>query len=56
MSTSTRKSLSVRSKAGLLVAAAAVAIIAGGLAFMESGIYDVSAASGHNPLVAWVLH
>ena len=35
---------------------AAVAIIAGGLAFMESGIYDVSAASGHNPLVAWVLH
>jgi len=56
VSVSTKKSLSGRSKAALLVTGAAVAIIAGGLAFMESGIYDVSAASGHNPLVAWVLH
>jgi mono/diheme cytochrome c family protein len=56
MNISTRKSLSGRGKAGLLLAGAAVAIVAGGLAFMESGIYDVSASSGHNPLVAWVLH
>jgi len=53
---STKKSLSARGKAGLLLAGAAVAIVAGGLAFVESGIYDVSASSGHNPLVAWVLH
>lgn len=56
MSVSTKKSLSGRGKAGLVLTGGAVAIIAGGLAFMESGIYDVSASSGHNPLVAWVLH
>jgi mono/diheme cytochrome c family protein len=56
MNVSTKKSLSGRGKAGLLLAGAVAAIVAGGLAFMESGIYDVSASSGHNPLVAWVLH
>jgi hypothetical protein len=56
MSVSTKKSLSGRGKAGFLLTGVAVATIAGGLAFMESGIYDVSASSGHNPLVAWVLH
>jgi mono/diheme cytochrome c family protein len=47
---------SARNNPVLLLAMALVAIAAAGLAFMESGIYDVSAASGHNPLVAWVLH
>jgi mono/diheme cytochrome c family protein len=56
MSVLTKRSLSRRGKAGLLLTAGAVAIIAGGLAFMESGMYDVSASSGHNPLVAWALH
>lgn len=36
--------------------AAAIVTGAAGFGFMYSGIYDVSAASGHNPLVAWVLH
>jgi mono/diheme cytochrome c family protein len=34
----------------------AIAAIAVGFGFMYSGVYDVSAASGHNPLVAWLLH
>lgn len=42
----------------ILSAFVAAAIIAGaaGFGLMYSGVYDVSAASGHNPLVAWVLH
>jgi mono/diheme cytochrome c family protein len=40
----------------LLGVGAIAAIAAAGLAFIESGVYDVSASSGHNPLVAWVLH
>lgn len=36
--------------------AATVVVIAAGLGFMYSGLYDVSAMSGHNPLVAWLLH
>ncbi|WNC93946.1 cytochrome c [Paraburkholderia sp. FT54] len=37
-------------------AATVVAVVAAGFGFVYSGLYDVSAASGHNPLVAWVLH
>jgi cytochrome c1 len=33
-----------------------VAIAAAGFGVMYSGLYDVSAASGHNPIVARVLH
>jgi mono/diheme cytochrome c family protein len=36
--------------------AAAIAVAAAGFGLMYSGLYDVSAESGHNPLVAWVLH
>lgn len=35
---------------------AVVAIAAAGFGVMYSGLYDVSAASGHNPIVAWALH
>jgi cytochrome c len=33
-----------------------VAAAAAGFGVMYSGLYDVSAASGHNPFVAWALH
>ncbi|MGV2292503.1 cytochrome c [Trinickia sp. YCB016] len=46
---------SARSTLFVLVAAALISI-AGGFAFMYSGLYDVSVASGHNPVVAWFLH
>jgi mono/diheme cytochrome c family protein len=41
-----------------LSAFVATAVVAGaaGFGFMYSGVYDVSATSGHNPLVAWLLH
>jgi mono/diheme cytochrome c family protein len=46
----------VRNKPILILTAVLLTIAAAGLAFLESGLYDVSAASGHDPLVAWVLH
>jgi cytochrome c len=36
--------------------AVALVVIATGFGFVYSGVYDVSATSGHNPLVAWLLH
>jgi mono/diheme cytochrome c family protein len=45
----------LRSTLRVLVAAIVVIVI-GGFGFVYSGRYDVSATSGHNPLVAWVLH
>jgi mono/diheme cytochrome c family protein len=45
----------LRSTLRVLVAAIVVVVI-GGFGFIYSGQYDVSATSGHNPLVAWVLH
>ena len=53
---STQKNFTKRAKFGLLIGAAVIAIGAAGLGFIDSGVYDVSASSGHNPLVAWVLH
>ncbi|BET11209.1 cytochrome c [Pandoraea sputorum] len=35
---------------------AAVVAVVSGVGVMYSGIYDVSATSGHNPAIAWVLH
>jgi mono/diheme cytochrome c family protein len=35
---------------------AAIVTISAGFGFMYSGVYDVSAMSGHNPIVAWLLH
>jgi mono/diheme cytochrome c family protein len=40
----------------LALAIAGIAAVAGAFTFVYSGIYDVSAVSGHNPLVAWALH
>lgn len=36
--------------------AAAIVAIAAAFGFVYSGVYDVSAMSGHNPVVAWLLH
>lgn len=33
-----------------------IVTISAGVGFVYSGLYDVSATSGHNPLVAWLLH
>jgi mono/diheme cytochrome c family protein len=56
VTTSTQKNFMKRVKPGLLIGGAVIAIGAAGLGFIDSGVYDVSASSGHNPLVAWVLH
>jgi mono/diheme cytochrome c family protein len=53
---STQKNFIKRVRPGLLLGGAVIAIGAAGLGFIDSGVYDVSASSGHNPLVAWVLH
>ncbi|MFM0227780.1 hypothetical protein [Paraburkholderia dipogonis] len=42
--------------AALALAIAGIAVVAGAFIFIYSGIYDVSAVSGHNPVVAWALH
>jgi mono/diheme cytochrome c family protein len=46
----------VRHSALSAFVAAVVAVVVAGFGFMYSGLYDVSAVSGHNPLVAWALH
>jgi mono/diheme cytochrome c family protein len=56
MTASGTSNFATRRKCVTFLAAAVVAVVAGGLGFIKSGLYDVSAASGHNPLVAWVLH
>jgi mono/diheme cytochrome c family protein len=53
---STQRNFMKRARPGLLLGGAVIAIGAAGLGFIDSGVYDVSASSGHNPLVAWVLH
>jgi mono/diheme cytochrome c family protein len=40
----------------MTLAAGAMVVAAGGLGFIKSGLYDVSATSGHNPIVAWAMH
>jgi mono/diheme cytochrome c family protein len=40
----------------LTILACIVIAVAGGIAFVYSGIYDVSALHPDNPLVAWALH
>jgi mono/diheme cytochrome c family protein len=40
----------------LTVVACIMLAIVGGLLFIYSGLYDVSAMKAHNPVVAWVLH
>jgi mono/diheme cytochrome c family protein len=56
MSVTKDSSFLVRHSTLSAFAAAGVAVVAAGFGFMYSGLYDVSAASGHNPLVAWALH
>ncbi|MBB4513173.1 c-type cytochrome [Paraburkholderia fungorum] len=51
--------LSLRSRIATIVATVAalfLLLVAAGLAFMYSGVYDVSASSKDNPLVAKLLH
>lgn len=51
--------LSLRSRVATVVATVAALLVfaaAAGLAFMYSGVYDVSASSPDNPVAAWLLH
>ena len=56
MSFKKEASVFVRHSTLSVVIALLIAVGAGGFGFIYSGVYDVSAMSGHNPLVAWVLH
>ena len=43
-------------RTALTIVACIMLAAAGGLVFIYSGLYDVSAMRPHNPVVAWALH